>query len=377
MRSNGSAQREAALPPRFYLSNEIFEQELETIFTKEPRYVGTTQLVPNEGDFFTLRGENDGRILTRTPRGAELFSNVCKHRQAIMLNGRGYTKNIVCPLHRWTYDSSGALIGAPHFEPQPCRKLEQFPVHSWNELLFESDKPIDEVIQAFPGDILEEIDLSRYVFDRVEYVDCQYNWKTFLEFYLEDYHVDPFHPGLSQFLDCRTLAWRMGKQFSIQAVELKNRLQDAPATDVYGKWHSAVKGYYGENLPKYGAIWIYLYPSVMIEWYPMVLIVSTLTPLGPERTLNQIEFYHPDNIMLFEPDFIAGARAGADAYLETAAEDDEIGIRMQHGRHALWMRGASETGPYHSKFELGMIHFHNLYQRKMADALMCRNLLAV
>ena len=34
----------------------------------------------------------------------ELLSNVCRHRQAIMLNGRGHTQNIVCPLHRWTYD---------------------------------------------------------------------------------------------------------------------------------------------------------------------------------------------------------------------------------------------------------------------------------
>jgi phenylpropionate dioxygenase-like ring-hydroxylating dioxygenase large terminal subunit len=29
----------------------------------------------------------------------------------------------------------------------------------------------------------------------VELHECNYNWKTFIEVYLEDYHVGPFHPG--------------------------------------------------------------------------------------------------------------------------------------------------------------------------------------
>src|SRR5437870_1310062 len=37
-----------------------------------------------------------------------------------MLKGRGNAENIVCPLHRWTYDLKGALLGAPHFDEQPC-----------------------------------------------------------------------------------------------------------------------------------------------------------------------------------------------------------------------------------------------------------------
>ncbi len=42
--------------------------------------------------------------------------------------------------------------------------------------------------------------------------ECNYNWKTFIEVYLEDYHVGPFHPGLGNFVTCDDLQWELGKQ---------------------------------------------------------------------------------------------------------------------------------------------------------------------
>jgi choline monooxygenase len=41
------------------------------------------------GDYATLTQEGEGRALVRTPTGIELISNVCRHRQALMLRGRG------------------------------------------------------------------------------------------------------------------------------------------------------------------------------------------------------------------------------------------------------------------------------------------------
>jgi len=31
--------------------------------------------------------------------------------------------------------------------------------------------------------------------------------KTFIEVYLEDYHVGPLHPGLGQLVTCAALRW--------------------------------------------------------------------------------------------------------------------------------------------------------------------------
>jgi hypothetical protein len=50
---------------------------------------GTELAVPEIGDYHALPQEGEGRALVRTPQGVELISNVCRHRQAVMLRGRG------------------------------------------------------------------------------------------------------------------------------------------------------------------------------------------------------------------------------------------------------------------------------------------------
>jgi choline monooxygenase len=360
-----------SIPTHTYFDFDIYQIEQERIFKKEPIYVGCDKLTANKGDYFSLKNEEDARILVRSGDGVNLLSNVCRHRQAVMLQGNGNAENIVCPLHRWTYENNGTLLGAPRFDKNPCRNLRSFPLQSWNSLLFEQNvRSISESMTTIDPNVLKKIDLSSYRFDRALHLKCDYNWKTFIEFYLEDYHVDAFHPGLSNFVDCDQLRWNFGEWYSVQTVGIKDTLRFSGQTETYRAWQTAVADYYGEKLPEFGAIWVYIYPNVMIEWYPMVLVVSTITPDGPQRTLNQVEFYHPEDIMLFDPQFAAGARSGADAYLETAQEDDEIGRRMQLGRKALWKRGASDVGPYQSPLEDGMVHFHTLYRKSLSDVIL-------
>ena len=60
------------------------------------------------------RIRDNAQALVRNGDRVELLSNICRHRQAIMLKGRGNAQNIVCPIHRWTYDLQGELLGAPN-----------------------------------------------------------------------------------------------------------------------------------------------------------------------------------------------------------------------------------------------------------------------
>jgi hypothetical protein len=80
----------------------------------------------------------------------------------------------------------------------------------------------------------------------------------------------------------------------------------------------------------------------MVEWYPHVLVISTLHPTGPASCRNVIEFYYPEEIALFEPEFVAAEQK---AYHETALEDEEICVRMTEGRKALIEDGREEHGP--------------------------------
>ncbi|MDE2626862.1 MAG: aromatic ring-hydroxylating dioxygenase subunit alpha [Burkholderiales bacterium] len=350
-----------------YFDPEVYRREMASIFARSPRYLGHELAVPEIGDYHALVHEGEGRALVRTANGVELISNVCRHRQALMLRGRGSVRaqggseHIVCPLHRWTYDLQGRLIGAPHFADDPCLNLNNYPVQTWNGMVFEQRGRNVSADLAGLGPVAD-LNFAGHVLDHVQLHECDYNWKTFIEVYLEDYHVAPFHPGLGQFVSCEDLRWEFGAQYSVQTVGAKNELA-RPGSPTYRQWHDAVLRYRGGVPPKHGAIWLTCYPTVMVEWYPHVLVVSTLVPKGPQKTLNLVEFYYPEEIQAFEREFVQAQQA---AYWETCAEDDEIALRMDAGRRALLERGDDETGPYQSPMEDGMQQFHEWYRREMS-----------
>jgi choline monooxygenase len=297
------------LPVASYFDAALFERERDALFRRGPRYVGHALAVPESGDYHTLAQEGDGRALTRTKDGVELVSNVCRHRQALMLRGRGTTKSgqghagtIVCPLHRWTYDLHGRLIGAPHFAEDPCLNLANYPLQHWNGLLFEADGCNVATDLAALG-ARADLDFSGYVYDRTYLHECDYNWKTFIEVYLEDYHVGPFHPGLGNFVSCDDLQWEMGRDYSVQTVGVAHSGGEAlgrAGSPVYRQWQDAVLRYQNGTPPRHGAVWLTYYPGVMVEWYPNVLVVSTLIPRSARRTLNVVEFFYPEEIAAFE-----------------------------------------------------------------------------
>ncbi len=349
------------LSVKSYFDEELFSREQALIFQHSPRYVGHELTVPEVGDYQALAQEGEGRALVRTGHGVELVSNVCRHRQAIMLRGRGNTaQHIVCPLHRWTYDLQGRLVGAPHFEHDPCLHLGNYPLQNWRGLLFEHNGR--DVAADLSGlGPAATLDFTGYVYDRAIQHECDYNWKTFIEVYLEDYHVGPFHPGLGQFVTCADLAWEFGRHHSVQTVGVNKALARA-GTPVYQRWQQELLKYRDGKPPHHGAIWLTYYPNVMVEWYPHVLVVSTLFPRGPRKTLNLVEFFYPEEITAFERDFVTAQQA---AYLETCAEDDEIAHRMDAGRLALMERGDDDAGPYQSPMEDGMQQFHQWYRHEM------------
>ncbi len=375
-------QAASQLPVQSYFDEALFQRELETIFQRGPRYVGHALSVPDMGDYHALPQENGGRALMRTPSGIELVSNVCRHRQAVMLKGRGNLNqtqpghaggHIVCPLHRWTYSGSatpagqkpaGQLLGAPHFQHDPCLNLDNYRLREWNGLLFE-DNGRDVAADLADLGPRQALSFDGMVLDHVELHECNYNWKTFIEVYLEDYHVAPFHPGLGNFVTCEDLRWEFRPDYSVQTVGAQNLMGQA-GSPVYQRWHEQLMQYRQGELPDHGAIWLTYYPHIMVEWYPHVLTVSTLHPVSPTKTLNMVEFYYPEEIAAFERDFVEAQRA---AYMETCVEDDEIAERMDAGRAALMKRGTSEVGPYQSPMEDGMQHFHEWYRRQMGTAV--------
>ena len=352
------------LPLWWYFDPNILEVEKRLLFARGPGYVGHEQMAPNPGDYRVLDWRNGGAwSLVNNGGRHDLVSNVCRHRQSIMLKGAGSLPGgtITCPLHRWSYDSEGKLLGTPAFPEKVCLDLPRQDLQKWNGMLFNGVRDVARDLAKLG--VAKELDFEGYQLNKVETVEYDFNWKTFIEVYLEDYHVGPFHPGLGRFVTCDDLKWEFGSWHSVQTVGVNQRL-GTPGSDTYKAWHDAVLRFRNGEPPPHGAIWLTYYPNVMVEWYPHVLVTSTLHPRGPEKCLNVVEFYYPEEIALFEPEFM---QAQQKAYHETAIEDEEICARMTAGRRALLADGREEHGPYQSPMEDGMVHFHEYLQREIAQ----------
>jgi len=350
------------LPLSWYFDPRVAEIEQKRLFEHGPGYVGHAGMAPEPGSYRVLDWRSGGAWAIVNNGGRhDLVSNICRHRQALMLKGHGALPGgtITCPIHRWAYDGCGKHLGAPSFPEHPGLDLPTQSLQEWNGLLFNGRRNVARDLANLG--VAKELDFEGYVLDKVDVIQYDFNWKTFIEVYLEDYHVAPFHPGLGHFVTCDDLAWQYGDWFSVQTVGV-NRALGKPGSDVYRMWHEQVLKYRDGEPPPHGAIWLTYYPNVMVEWYPHVLVVSSLYPRGPDKCTNVVEFHYPEEIALFEPEF---TRAQQAAYHETAVEDEEICTRITEGRRALIAEGREEHGPYQLPLEEGMVHFHAFIQREI------------
>jgi len=354
-------ERTAPLPISAYFDPAWFERERVLIFDRGPGYVGHQLMVPEVGDYKTLPWTEHAKVLVHGADGINLMSNVCRHRQGLLLEGRGHAQNIVCPVHRWTYDLDGKLLGAPDFDRTPDCALPKRAVQNWHGLLFTGPRDAAADMADFP--LAADYDFSGYVYDRLLVEELPFNWKAFLEIYLELYHVEAMHPGLQKFVDAGNYEWGFGRQWSYQILGINDELK-VQVSPNYKRYRDTILAYTSGALPKYGTVWSILYPNVMLEWYPLGLVVSTLIPRSPDHTTNLVEFYYPEEIKAFEPQIVEAHQA---AYAESAAEDAEACTRLHRGRRALWLGGEDDSGPFHSPHEDGVIHMHDWIRHELGQ----------
>ena len=358
-----SALPSPQLPASWFVDPAHSERERLSIFARHPSYVGHELMVPTPQRYHTLEWSKGAKLLTRDKSGeVSVVSNVCRHRQALMMTGRGEAKRILCPLHRWTYSLKGQLEGTPYFKEPLCLHLAREPLSSWQGMLFSGEGREGIAERLSQSKFAPYFKLDDYELHSVEVADYPFNWKTFIEVYLEDYHVDPFHPGLGHFVDCAQLDWELGEGYSVQSVGVFKKLS-RPGTPVYERWHREALAVNGGEAPPFGAIWGALYPSFTFEWYPGCVVLSNIIPTGPASCLNVVEFYYPKGLLERQPEFAEAQQA---AYNETALEDEELCVRMQEGRASLAAQGLDERGPYLAGFEDGLEHFNEWVRSELS-----------
>ena len=350
------------VPISWYLDDDVLEVEQRVLFDQGPGYVGHELLVPSVGDYL-VPAWDEGWALVHGQDEIQQLSNVCRHRQSVILEGRGNTRNVVCPLHRWSYSLDGRHQAAPRFGYLPGRDLPKRSLQSWNGLLFAGPREVGADLASLA--LSDEYRFDGFVYDRTWVEEYSINWKTFIEFYIEILHVEPFHPGLTSLIDCDGFGpdnWEFGDNWQNQRLDPGNDFSTSKS-DAYLEYQKLLVDYRGA-VPKFGALWLCLYPNVMVEWYPESLIVSHLLPRAAGHTTNVVDFYYPADVLRECPELVEAHQA---AYVETAQEDGVIADHMDRGRRALAARGADDAGPYQHPMETGMAHFHD-YLHRYLDA---------
>jgi phenylpropionate dioxygenase-like ring-hydroxylating dioxygenase large terminal subunit len=345
------------LPLSWYFDPEILEIERRELFDAGPSYAGHHCLVPRDGDYCVRGGPQTGRVLVRSHGEPQLVSNVCRHRQAQLLTGCGNTKHIVCPIHNWAYDLGGCQIAAPHFSENPGLNLARTGLTDWNGLLFTG--PRDVRRELAPLDGWTELAGRDVVLQRVDEEEHDLNWKSFLEVYLEDYHISAVHPGFRAFVDPGDLRGAVhfagGERFFCEQVKVRWPLATA-GSPLFAEFQKILVDVSQGRRPEFAAVWLCLFSGQLIEWYPYSFVVTTYTPLSPRRTRLRSEYFFDREIAATRADYVEAGLAILD---EVTGEDQLAAEALEHGRVAAFARGNDWRGPYQGPMEQGLQRFHD------------------
>jgi phenylpropionate dioxygenase-like ring-hydroxylating dioxygenase large terminal subunit len=99
-----------------YTDPEVFQLEMERLWSRTWIYVGHASQVPNAGDFITLDIAAKPVIMVRQTDGTiRVLMNRCAHKGTKVVSDLAGNagKTFRCPYHAWTYRTDGSLINIP------------------------------------------------------------------------------------------------------------------------------------------------------------------------------------------------------------------------------------------------------------------------
>jgi len=347
------------LPSHLYTEPATFAGEKERIFARSWQIVGHRDQVANPGDYFTTELVGEPLVIVRDGGGKlRGFYNVCRHRAGPPAEGCGSRKLFRCGYHGWTYGLDGSLLGATEFEGVEGFRPEDFAlvpvqVEEWFSFVFvnlnaaspgNDSRPLRESLGELPGQVEKFHFAGMKLFERRTY-DMKCNWKTYVDNYLEGYHLPSVHPGLNRELD-----------FNAYVVE--------PHAE-YVRQFSPIRGAQpGDTTPRRypetGADlttdYFWIFPNWMLNCYPDNVSLNIVLPVEAERSLAIFEWYLPE-----KDHSSSAAKASVEFSDQIQVEDVGICERVQKN-----LRSRSySSGRFSVKQEKGVHAFHRMY----ADAM--------
>ncbi|MFK7731109.1 MAG: aromatic ring-hydroxylating dioxygenase subunit alpha [Pseudomonadales bacterium] len=360
-RAEGPAPCLHRIPVDLYASQEHFEREWETIFSRRPLVLCHSSQLPKAGSSLVHDEFGLPLITARDDTGVvRTFMNVCRHRNMRLVNATGFheLKSLVCPYHQWTYGIDGQLRNIPR-EADFCDinkadlGLVELPTEErdglvWFKLAPRGRIDLDEYLSDIGPDLVA-FGLADAVVYTEHTRELQCNWKLIHDAFLDGYHVIRLHKNTvgDFFPDCVSSSEQCGMH--IRSAVARNEIFDADKQQ-RNEWDPRLLSTFAYTL----------FPNAIVIMHPDYTSLLRMVPMSADRTL----FSH--SMLLSEMPNSDKARAHFDKSFDLIdqgvfqAEDIFVCEGAQKG-----IRSGANQDLLLGANEIAVKQFHDLVEREV------------
>lgn len=326
----------------FYTAERYWRESKDKIFARSWQLAGTTGEIDNLKPFTILENFLDEPVLfTRAGENLHCLSNVCTHRGKILVEDACRASGIRCGYHGRRFDLDGKFLSMPEFEnvrnfPTERDDLTKIPSAALGNLLFAALDPFAAFDEFFApvAARLTWLDWAGLKFSAARSRDYFVNahWALYCENYLEGFHIPFVHQSLNEALDYGAYTTETFRFASLQTGFAKPGAEEAAfAFDA-----------------RFAALYFFVFPNLMLNFYPWGLSVNLVKPLQPDLTCVSYLTFVADESKFGQG---AGGNLG-----RVELEDQAVVESVQRGIRSRFY----ERGRYSPSREQGTHHFHRL-----------------
>ena len=187
-----------------YLDPEIFKTEVDLVFKRIPLPLALSAELVGKNSYKAMDAVGVPVVITRDAKGvAHAMLNVCRHRGALLCEGRGEARALTCPYHAWSFGMDGELRGIygestfGEFDKSQRGLIKLACVEKYGVIFVCLTPGLEIDIDSWLGDWGPQ--LASLKLDECHVFSSRLmpgpNWKATIEGYLEAYHFAATHPN--------------------------------------------------------------------------------------------------------------------------------------------------------------------------------------